>query len=57
MKKEYSTLSVITKDIWKEFENITHSKLKIYSASWIHNEELIVVKRLNNKVLKRRFFI
>ena len=33
MKKEYQTLSVITKDIWKEWDNITESQLRNYSAS------------------------
>ena len=33
MKKEYQTLSVMTKDIWKEWDNITESQLRNYSAS------------------------
>ena len=33
MKKEYRTLSVMTKDIWKEWDNITESQLRNYSAS------------------------
>ena len=33
MKKEYQTLSVMTKDIWKVLDNITESQLRNYSAS------------------------
>ena len=33
MKKEYQTWSVMTKDIWKEWDNITESQLRNYSAS------------------------
>ena len=33
MKKEYQTLPVMTKDIWKEWDNITESQLRNYSAS------------------------
>ena len=33
MKKEYQTLSVMTKDIWKEWDNITESQLRNHSAS------------------------
>ena len=33
MKKEYQTLSVMTKDIWKELDNFTESQLKNYYAS------------------------
>ena len=32
-KKEYQTLSVMTKDIWKEWDSITESQLRYYSAS------------------------
>ena len=33
MKKEYQTLSVKTKNVWKEWNNITKSQLRKYSAS------------------------
>ena len=33
MKKEYQTMSVMTKDIWKEWDNITECQLRNYSAS------------------------
>ena len=33
MKKEYQILQVMTKDMWKEWDNITESQLKNYFTS------------------------
>ena len=47
-KKEYQTLSAMTKDIWKEWDNITDDQLKNYSASmndriksWLQLKDII----------------
>ena len=56
MKKEYQTLSVMTKDIWKEWDNIRESVEELFCMYEWQNEELMTVKGFNNKVLNNFYF-